>query len=309
MTPDAPALLTPIYLKTSAEMSWPDDKAFFLVASNGLFLCRNHPLFRSCVPARHWPSELAPQDERLTPLFPKVPQAIIEAVVAFFARVAELHHAEAAALLAWDQAAGNVRLIIPHQRCTVEETWRGNRYPVGVHYDAPAQLAGDLILMGDIHSHADMPAYASYTDRADEDYRAGLHIVVGRVDLEPPDFHAEAAVDGIRFRLDTAQVIERYVRRRPHVPNGWFDRLTIDVLPPYNAWPAKPAKPAPRQAQDGLSPSKAAQDQKWPAPHSGPQPAGYLPEPRTPVSKPETRDSKLETLNPNLEPGHWKPER
>jgi PRTRC genetic system protein A len=244
MQPEPSGLLTPIYHKTSADMPWPKDAVFFLLAANGLFLCRNHPLFRSCVPARRWPGELAPQQEGLTPQFPKVPQTIVEAAVGFFARVAELHQAEAAALLTWDKASGAVRLFIPQQRCTVEETSRGDRYPLGVRYDLPTRLPDGVILLGDIHSHPDMSAFASHTDCADEDYRAGLHIVVGRLDREPPQFHAEAAVDGIRFRLDPAQVLGGYARRRQAVPQNWLERVTIKLLPPIKWPPLASAKPA-----------------------------------------------------------------
>jgi len=244
MQPEPSGLLTPIYHKTAADMPWPEDDVFFLLASNGLFMCRNHPLFRSCVPARRWPGELAPQQEGLTPRFPTVPQSVLEAVVGFFARVAEVHRAEAAALLTWDKATGDVRLLVPYQRATVEETSQGRRYPLGVRYDLPKRLPENLVLMGDIHSHADMSAFASYTDCADEDYRAGLHLVVGRLDREPPEFHAEAAVDGIRFRLDPAQVFGGYARRRRAVPGRWLDRVAIKVIPPAPWPPLKSTYPA-----------------------------------------------------------------
>ena len=99
-------LVTPLYVKSDAGMSWPaDERAFYVLGSNGLLLCRNHPFFRSCVPARYWPSELARQDRFLELAHPKLPREQIESIIGFFARVGALHRAEAAVLLLWDRAA------------------------------------------------------------------------------------------------------------------------------------------------------------------------------------------------------------
>src|SRR5262245_57397715 len=96
-------LFTPIYVKGSADMPWPmEEKAFYLLTGSGLFLCRNHAFFRSCVPARDWPSELAPHKVAVELNYPKVSRRLFEPVVGFFDRVGHLFGAEAGVLLAWD---------------------------------------------------------------------------------------------------------------------------------------------------------------------------------------------------------------
>jgi hypothetical protein len=72
-----------------------------------------------------------------------------------------------------------------------------------------------------------MPAYASATDREDEVHRPGLHLVVGRLYQEPPEFHAELTVDGQRFHIgDLSQVMEKYQCRRPaEVPADWIKKV------------------------------------------------------------------------------------
>ena len=56
-------LVTPIYLKTRSQTPWPEkEKMFYLLAANGLFMCRNHQFFQSCVPAGSGPGELAGQE-------------------------------------------------------------------------------------------------------------------------------------------------------------------------------------------------------------------------------------------------------
>ena len=227
-------LATPVYIKAKdAPLSWPEGvSAFYVLSSSGLFLCRNHPLFRSCVPARGWPSELAPQERRLDlGSHLRVPRAQLERIVGFFARVGHLYQAEAAALLLWDRDAHNVKFVIPPQRATVSETSTGYRYPRDVSYQVP-QLPPQMAVVGDIHCHVDGSAFASATDQLDESYRAGLHVVVGRIDSEPPEFHCEYVVDGQRFQIDPAEALEGYRRRRNEVPEAWLERVEIDVWTP-----------------------------------------------------------------------------
>jgi hypothetical protein len=225
----ADRLVTPIHLKDQPDMPWPEDeRAFYVLAANGLFRCRNHPFFRSCVPAPEGPSELAQQKAFLDLRYPKLPRKAFELVVGFFARVGELHGAEAAVLLAWDPAAGRVRLVVPEQVATVSRNWWGDRFPIGLNYEVPATLPAHWVLMGDVHSHVDGAAYASAVDRDDETYRAGLHVVVGRLYREPPELYAAAVVDGMRFKVDPALVLEGYQRRRLKVPRSWLSKVKVE---------------------------------------------------------------------------------
>ena len=222
-------LLTPITMKTGKELEWPEgERLFYTVARDGLYLCRDHEFFRSCVKTSGGPSELEAQAPFLLPRFPRIPRSLLERVVGFFERVADLHNAEAAVILAWDRTNERVRLIVPRQSATVYETWSGYRYPVGVHYDPPSDVPADWVPFGDIHSHVDYAAYASHTDKHDEEHSAGLHIVVGHIHDEPPEFHIEAVVDGARFLLEREQVLEGYEKRRTNIPKGWIDLVEIE---------------------------------------------------------------------------------
>ena len=82
---------------------------------------------------------------------------------------------------------------------------------------------------GDVHSHVHYAAYASSTDKADESHSAGLHVVVGRIQNEPPEIHAEAVVDGMRFVMDPQEVIVDYARRRTQIPDEWLARVVVEV--------------------------------------------------------------------------------
>jgi PRTRC genetic system protein A len=227
-----PHLFTPLYLKLDSSMPWPEEElAFYLLTSDGLFLCRNHPLFQSCVRTHGFPSELAPQRPFLRLKYPRIPGLVLERVVGFFELVARRHHSEAAVLLVWNRETGAMEIVVPKQTGIVSSGTYGSVYPIELEYEVPA-LPPHLLLIGDIHSHVDYAAYASGTDQLDEKHRPGLHLVVGRLSQEPPEFHCEVIADGTRFKVrDLGMVVEGYQERREdQVPPEWLDKLTVQPL-------------------------------------------------------------------------------
>lgn len=224
---------TPVLIKRSAAMPWPEnERMFYILARDGLFICRNHDFFRSCVPAKAGPSDLEEQAKFLVPNFPMIPCELFERVVGFFDVIADLQGSEAAILLVWDQKSECVRLVVPEQIATMSRAWDGYRSPIGVHYVPPTDLPVDWIPFGDVHSHVHYAAYASSTDVHDETHTAGLHIVVGRIHNEPPELHVEAVVDGTRFTFEPSEVIQNYddyETRRRDVPQEWIDRVQVQT--------------------------------------------------------------------------------
>ena len=222
------SLLTPIHIKMRPDEPWPDDPYFYYVTADGLFLCRNNRFFKSSVPAERGPGELAAHRQFLRVQYPRVPRVMFERIIGFFDRVGQEHNAEAAVLLAWDDAKQQMRAIVPDQVSTVSIGYWGNVWPLDVHYDVPPELVSRFTLIGDIHSHVDGAAYASYTDKRDETHRPGLHVVVGRINQDPPDLHIEVTVDGTRFKADPELALEGYSRRRSDFPEWWMDKITIE---------------------------------------------------------------------------------
>ena len=225
-------LLTNIYLKTRGDEPPPaDESCYYLLSSSGLFIGRNQPFMRSLVRTRNWPGELEPQEPLLTLRYPKVPAELLGRIVGFFWTVAQRHGAEAAVLLAFDEASQRITPIVPDQVGTIGCGWRGEPYPIGLHYEIPIHLDDGLRIIGDIHSHAFEPAYASSIDIHDEVYRPGLHVVAGRLDRDPPEWHVEYVVDGTRFPFAPESVLdlEGYAGRTVPTEPDWLDRL--EVLP------------------------------------------------------------------------------
>ena len=230
MKESPPDLHTPIYLKLSEDMPWPPDAVFHLLSRDGLFRCRNHPFFRSSVESADFPSELAGHAPFVSLSYPKLSQKLFETVVGYFSEVADLHGAEAAVLLVWNRLRGEVEVVVPEQRSVVSISWfSGTVSPLNVHYEIPP-LAAHQVPIGDVHSHVDGAAYASGTDVDDELHRPGLHIVVGRISREPPEFHVEVTVDGGRFAVENIRkVVEGYAQRRcEEVPEEWMGKLQVE---------------------------------------------------------------------------------
>jgi hypothetical protein len=218
----------PLYLKTDDRMPRPADPEFYWLTQDGAYLCRNHPFFTSDVPTRRPVRTLAPHEPRCVIRYPKVKASTLEFIVGFFDRVYELHRSEAIVLLLWDLDAQRYRIVVPEQEASVWQSWSGTRSPQDVRYTVP-MLPPRHLLVGDIHSHGNMSAYASGTDEADEKYRDGVHAVVGHIRDEPPDFHLELAIDGYRFGLQMDHLFEGYQRRRRFVPRQWLEKVKVKV--------------------------------------------------------------------------------
>lgn len=219
----------PLYLKTDANMQRPADPEFYWLTRNGAFLCRNHPFFTSDVPARRPIKALAAHDPRCIVHYPRVKASTLEFIVGFFGRVYELHRSEAVVLLLWDLEAQRYVVWVPEQEVSVYRSWGGWRSPMDVRYTVPRLLSPRHLLVGDIHCHGSMAAFASLTDEIDERYRDGIHGVVGRIQDEPPEFHLELAIGGYRFMLTMDQIFEGYRQRRRYVPRKWLEQVRVKV--------------------------------------------------------------------------------
>ena len=223
-------LLTPILHKTDRNVPWPEGTSTaMLLARNGLWMCRRHAFFTSSVPARHWPAELHAHEASFELHHPKIPTGMFERIVGFFGFFADRHTAEAAVLLTWSKRDQSIDLVVPDQLATVGRTRGGECYPIGVHYQVPNDVGAHRTVIGDVHSHVFDAAYCSSRDQEDEVYRPGLHLVVGRLDRELPELHAEYVVDGMRFPVDPRHVVEGFERRDEVVPTHWIERVQVRV--------------------------------------------------------------------------------
>ncbi len=229
-----PSLTMPLYVKSADNMPWPaDEKAFYLLSRDDLFLCRNNRWFSSSVPAPAFPSGLAEQRTFCRLHYPKLPRRLLEVAVGFFDRVHALYGSESALLLARDEQAERYRLICPKQTATVGySSYDGSNYPIGLKYEVNAEIPPHWSVLGDLHCHGQESSYSSSVDRDDERHRPGLHIVVGQIHCEPPQFHVDFVVDGMRFKVEQSLVLEGYEKRRLTVPREWIDSVQVECRRP-----------------------------------------------------------------------------
>lgn len=209
-------LSVPVYLKTEENMVWPDDKMFYLLSKNGLFICRNHAWFQSCSPAKTGPSDLFEQKAELSLSYPVLPRALVEKAVGFFRNVYDKDHWESALIIVFNRQTQQIELLCPDQ----EVSWGS------VHYQIPP-LQPHMALIGDFHSHCNFSPTPSMTDEGDELNRPGMHLIAGYLKDEKPEFHCVVVADGTRFEVkDLSLVMEPYVSSDPRLaPPEWLAKV------------------------------------------------------------------------------------
>lgn len=196
-----------------------------LVADNGSFVLKRLEVAgQTLIEAvtKHgpgWPEDgLATYQEGLRLGFAeKIPWSLVQKTIAFFKAVYNRYQSEAIVLLWYAPAAPagqRWQIMPPVQRVS------GSR----LQSDDPGPAPDGWLLAGSIHSHANMPAFHSGTDDADEAHKDGVHITVGNVGGPLPSFSVSVVADGTRFKLELEDVIEGV----PTVdyPREWLTRVS-----------------------------------------------------------------------------------
>jgi hypothetical protein len=153
--------------------------------------------------------------------------------VAFFATVNRLCGSEGVLILFFDPRTRSFRAEAPVQIVKAHASHSG-RYltSLAVKYGMASRPAGYL-RCGSIHSHADMPAFASGTDCDDELGEDGLHVVVGDFGKSTLSVSAAFTVAGRRFSTERGDVIEDFDERAAlsaAPPVEWLAASTIKFV-------------------------------------------------------------------------------
>lgn len=204
---------TPIYLYEK-NAPWPSQKFFYLLTGDGLMICRHHPWFQSCARAQSGPKDLPSIKPFVKPIFPLIPQKLMERAVGFCWAIHDKDHWESAVIFVWNRLTHQVELLIPDQQANACD----------VRYEVP-NLPDHLTYLGDLHSHGYCSPHPSLTDEEDEKHRTGVHLIVGDIAHEPPDFGCVIVADGNRYEVEPKAVIEGYQERSSEVPSEWLDKV------------------------------------------------------------------------------------
>lgn len=181
------------------------------------------------------PEHFAPLEEECLYNLPLIPYDIVQKLDEFFRLVHAKHGTESIVLLTFDQTkqgSDGWGVLVPEQTNTAAHC----------NYNAESVLEvkpEDAIIVGSVHSHPEMPAYASGTDHADQADFDGIHITYGwqkSVNNGATQYHLELQMSGKSFKMDVEDVFEGFNIKKDPDPEvvGWSEQVK-KALPPHTA--------------------------------------------------------------------------
>ncbi len=217
----------PIVLKTP-EAGKPDATIYYEIASNGPFQVRDFPIYRAVTRTDELVPGLHTQEESLEIKFPRLPAALLAEVLDFFCEVYRRHGGEAIVILLYHPAQKVFRARVPPQTISQYRDYKGRwKAYMDLKYKSVARPK-DFLRLGTIHSHPNMPAYASATDCDDERFEDGLHIVFGDLDMSRITRSASFVANGVRFRLKPSEVMEPFSQSDREAPPDWMACVEVE---------------------------------------------------------------------------------
>lgn len=207
-------------------------------------------------------SEFISVEEQCEYSMPAIPHVLIEKLDQFFRLVDAQHGTESIVMLTYDlEKTGSEGwgILVPDQTNT----------SVHCNYDPDsiAQIKPDnVMIVGSVHSHPGMAAYASGTDHADQADFDGIHITFGwqkSVNNGATQYYIELQMAGTAYKLDPEDVFEDYLLDKSPDPEvvGWTDKVK-KVSPPTTGGTVTPtpgeAYQTPRQPVTLKTPDSTA---------------------------------------------------
>jgi hypothetical protein len=159
---------------------------------------------------------------------PKIPRKIVRDLDAFFRRIDDKLGTEAIVMLTYDPAKLNTEepsegwgVLVPKQTNTA-----------GSCYYDPASVADakedGVMIVGSVHSHPGMSAFASHTDVQDQANFDGIHITYGwKGKSKVTEYHVELQMAGGRFNFTPDQAFEPEEEHpvSEDVITGWIEKV------------------------------------------------------------------------------------
>ena len=180
---------------------------------------------------------------------PSIPRIIIDKLDEFFRLVHAQHGTESIVILTYDttkEGSDGWGVLVPEQE--------NNSVHCKYDNDSIAAIKPDhVMIVGSVHSHPDMPAYASGTDHEDQADFDGVHITYGwqkSVNAGATQYHLELQIGGSNYILKPEDVFE-YNPPPTKDPDPevleWSSKVK-KVSPPYMGVSAFPAVTTPNQS-------------------------------------------------------------
>ena len=120
------------------------DQARYIVASNGKFIERNTPMFKTSVSVNAWDLELEPSQEYCYLRCGRMNAAMHRAMLSFFSHAHQLHRGEAALVLLYHAEHRRFLWYCPDQYVDVKATKLGWLTIDEIEFENPMGAAGRL---------------------------------------------------------------------------------------------------------------------------------------------------------------------
>lgn len=161
---------------------------------------------------------------------PKIPYELVQMMDLFFRKVDEKQGTEAILLLTYDDTIGGEQgwgVLSPEQSNTAAEC---DYKPESVADMKPDHVS----IVGSVHSHPKMSAYASGTDHKDQADFDGLHITYGwqqSVNNGATQYYAELQMGGKAYKIDTNYIFSTPTTEiDEEVVEGWIDTVSKKTI-------------------------------------------------------------------------------
>lgn len=208
-----------------------------LVKTSKMFKVVNNIVGRTVTPVSD------PLGENIIPIsevaeynLPPIPVAMIDKLDEFFRLVDAKHGTESIVMLTFDETkegSDGWGILVPDQTNTAVHC---NYDPGSVQEHKP----DNVVIVGSVHSHPGMAAYASGTDHNDQADFDGIHITFGwqkSVNNGATQYHIEMQMAGHAYTLKPEDVFETIQLDRDPDPEvvAWSEKVK-KALPPQQSW-------------------------------------------------------------------------
>ena len=189
---------------------------------------------------------------------PAIPRDIVDKLDEFFRLVDAQHGTESIVILTFDPNYEDSRgwgVLVPDQTNT----------SVHCKYEADSivdQKPDHVMIVGSVHSHPGMAAYASGTDHADQADFDGIHITYGwqkSVNNGATQYHIEMQIGGSSWTLKPEDVFENFTLQKDPDPEVIEWTSKVKKVSPPTGGSASPVAHTPHQQAQSHQPTTTQQ--------------------------------------------------
>jgi PRTRC genetic system protein A len=205
----------------------PNEDVIFYAATNKGWVINVPTLFGNAqLLSKEAPTHLPPPAERFILNGKQIPLHMLTQFHDFARKNFEKRRAECSAYLTYNPETDDWKLFIPEQY--VSHTSVNHKLD-------PGQIKDGYQAVGTIHSHCDFNAFHSGTDKHDMGKMPGLHITIGHVNTDTPDYDFALSVHDAAFdvKYDKIVDVERPLDRNGYAtaPDHWLQYVKEGQAP------------------------------------------------------------------------------